>query len=290
MTTSAATQKVKIAVDSPSDLPPAWREKWKIAMIPCFVNFGTEGFPDDGVSLTRAEFYRRLAEAKTLPTTSAPPSETAEEILRGHLADTEQVIVFTVAQQFSSLYNSIRLAAGRVDPERVTVVDSGSVSMGYGWQALAAAEVAARGGSKEEVLAAAQSTRERISFYAAIDTLEYLRRGGRVSSMVASIGALLQIKPILQVHEGKAETANRVRTMGKGLQALVDLTRQNAPIERIAILHSNAPQLAEQLKGQLADLLPTEAIDNVMTSDVTTAIGTHIGPGCAGVIAVKKGS
>ncbi len=280
-------QKIKIAVDSPCDLPPEWTKKWNIAVIPAFVTFGTESFPDDG-TLTRAQFYERLAEAKTLPGTAAPPSDMAEEILRNHLADAEQVIVFTVAHEFSSLYNSIRLAASRVDTERVTVVDSGSVSMGYGWQALAAAEVAARGGTKEEVLAAAQSIRERVSVYAAIDTLEYLRRGGRVSSMVASIGALLQIKPIIEVKEGKVETVNRVRTMGKGLQSLMEYTRKFAPLERIAILHSDAPQLAEQIKAQLADILPTEPIDNIMISDVTTAIGTHIGPGCAGLIPVKK--
>lgn len=282
-------QAIKIAVDSPCDLPPDWVKKWNIAVIPAFVVFGTESFPDDG-TLTREQFYKRLAEAKTLPGTSAPPSDMAEGILKQHLADAEQVIVFTVAHEFSSLYNSIRLAAGRVDQERITVVDSGSVSMGYGWQALAAAEVAARGGNKEEVLAAAQSTRERVNLYAAIDTLEYLRRGGRVSSMVASIGTLLQIKPIIEVHEGKVETVNRVRTMGKGLQGLVDYTRKHAPLERVAILHSNAPQIAEQLKAQLADVLPTEPIDNVMISDVTTAIGTHIGPNCAGIITVKKRS
>lgn len=284
--TPNSTQKIKIAVDSPCDLPPAWCQKWNIAVIPAFVTFGTESFPDDG-TLTREQFYKRLAEAKTLPGTAAPPSDLAEEIIRKYLADAEQVIVFTVAHEFSSLYNSIRLAASRVDTERVLVVDSGSVSMGYGWQVLAAAEVAARGGTKAEVLAAAQSTRERVKLYAAIDTLEYLRRGGRVSTMVASIGTLLQIKPIIEVHEGKVETINRVRTMGKGLQALVDLACREAPLERIAILHSNTPAIGEQLKTQLASVLPTEAIDNVMISDVTTAIGTHIGPGCAGVITVK---
>lgn len=281
-------QKVKIAIDSGSDIPAEWRARWDIAMIPAFVNFGTESFPDDGIALSKDEFYRRLAAAQALPSTAAPPADMAEEILSRHLQGTDQVLVFTVAHQFSSLYNSIRVAAQRVDPIRVTVIDTGSVSMGYGWAALAAAEVAAQGGDKAACEQAARSSLERVTFYAAIDTLEYLRRGGRVNSIVASLGGILQIKPIIEVKAGNVTTVNRVRTMGKGLQTLIELTRAAAPLERIALLHSNAPQLAQQIRDALADILPTEPIDNIMISEVAVAIGTHIGPGCAGVIAVKK--
>ncbi len=279
-------QRVKIIVDSPSDIPPEWRAKWDIAVIPAFITFGMESYPDDDSALPKAAFYKRLAESKTLPGTAAPPADLAEAIIRAQLAGAEQVIVFTVAHQFSSLYNSIRLAGQRVDAERVTVIDSGSVSMGEGWQALAAAEVAARGGSKEEAIAAANSARDRISLLAVLDTLENLRRGGRISSLVASLGAILQIKPIFEVRDGSVEAIARVRTLGKGMQYLIDETRKRAPLERVALLHTNAPHLAEQLRVALADILPSP--ENVAMFDITTAIGTHIGPGCAGVIAVRK--
>jgi DegV family protein with EDD domain len=281
-------QKVKIVIDSGQDMPPAWQAKWDIAMIPAFVNFGTESFPDDGVSLPKDEFYRRLAEAKVLPSTAAPPAAIAEDIIAGHLREAEHLLIFTVAHQFSSLYNSIRLAAQRVDAARTTVIDTGSVSMGAGWAALAAAELAAQGGDSAACEAIARSTLARGTFYAVIDTLEYLRRGGRVSGLIAGLGTILQIKPIISVKNGTVETASRVRTMGKGIQTLIDLTRASAPLERVAFLHSNAQQLGQQLHDMLADALPTGPNDNVMISEVAVAIGTHIGPGCAGVIAVRK--
>jgi DegV family protein with EDD domain len=288
MSNVIAKQPVKIVTDSTSDLPPEWAKRWDIAIIPAFVVFGEQSYPDDGVAMTRAEFYRRLAESKVLPGTAAPPPQIAEDAFRAQLEKADHVVAFTVAKQFSSLYNSIRLAAEHVAPERITVIDSGTVSLAMGWQALAAAEVAARGGSLEEVIAAAQSIRERHKLVAAIDSLENLRRGGRITLLQANVGTLLQIKPILTVREGVPETLGRVRTLSKAIQTVAELARAEAPLERIAILHSNFLEGAQRLKEQLADILPTEPIDNIVFSDVTTAIGTHIGPGCVGTITVRK--
>jgi DegV family protein with EDD domain len=277
-------QPVKVLVDSPADIPPAWVQRLDIGVIPAFVNFGAESFADDGLALTRADFYRRLAEAKTLPTTSAPPAATAEKIMTDYLEKAEHLIVFTVARQFSSLYNSIRLAAEHVDPVRITVVDSGNVSMAEGWQVMAAAEAAAKGEAKDAVLAAARAIRERVRLIAAIDTLEYLRRGGRVSWALANMGALLQIKPLIEVHEGDVETIGRVRTMSKATQSLIDLTRAAAPLVHLSIMHSHFPEGAARLQAALADVAPAET----MIGDVTTAIGTHIGQGSLGVIFVRQ--
>ncbi len=282
---STPRQPVKIVVDSPSDLPAEWIKQWDIAVVPAFVNFGQESIPDDGVTLSRAEFYRRLADAKELPGTSAPPAAIAEQIISDQLAKAEQVVVFTVASQFSSLYNSMRVAAEHVDPKRVKVIDSGNVTMAEGWQALAAAEVAGRGGSLDEVLAAASDTRARVKLYAAIDTLEYLRRGGRVSWAQANIGTLMQIKPLFEVREGEIETLSRVRTMGKATQMLIELAHKQAPLERLAILHTNNPTGVAQLQAQLADIIPA---GNVMVGEATTAIGTHVGPNCLGVVTVSR--
>lgn len=281
-------QTVKIAVDSPADLPNAWYERWNIAVIPCYVNFGLESFLDDG-RLTREEFYRRLEQSQGLPTTAAPPPHEAELILADHLKGAEHLVVFTVAKTLSSLHNSIRVAAERVDKDRITVVDSGSLTLGEGWAALAAAKVAAAGGAKEQVLAAAQSTRERTKLYPLIDTLEFLRRGGRVSQFQASVGALLQIKPILEIGENKTETIQRIRTMTKGIAALVELTRKHAPLERLAILHANAPDRAAEIKGMLSDVLPSGGEeDNLLVTDITVAIGTHVGPGAVGIALVRR--
>jgi DegV family protein with EDD domain len=275
---------VKLMVDSTTDLPPEWLAKWDIPVLTAYVNFGEESFPDDGVSLTRTEFYRRLAVARVLPKTSAPSPGMAQQILRRQLEKAEHVVAFIVASQFSSLYNTVRLAAQDVDPARITVVDSGQASMGLGWMVVAAAEAAEQGASLGQVLAAAQSTRERVRLYFTISTLEYLRRGGRVNALVASIGTLLQIKPIIELKEGVVTTIQRARTMSKATQAIVDLAHNHAPLERLAVLHTNSPGEAADLLARLRDVAPPDTI----TVDVTTAIGAHVGPGGLGIALVKR--
>ncbi|HLY24769.1 MAG TPA: DegV family protein [Aggregatilineales bacterium] len=276
--------RVKLVVDSTTDLPADWLARWDIPVLTPFVNFGEESFPDDGVSLTRAEFYRRLASGKGLPSTSAPAPGLAQELYRRQLKSAEHVVAFSVASQFSSIYNTMRLAAEEVDPKRVTVVDSGQVSMALGWMVSAAAEAAERGAGLEEVIAAALRTRDRVRLYAVIDTLEYLRRGGRVSTLVASLGTLLQIKPIIEVNDGIVTTLQRARTMSRGLQSLIDLAHAQAPLERLAVLHTNYPDGAAALRERLSDIAP----ENTILVDITTAIGTHVGPNALGVATVRK--
>jgi DegV family protein with EDD domain len=278
---------VKIVVDGATDLPPAWIKQFDIGVIPAYVNFGEESFPDDGVALTRGEFYRRLARAPQLPSTSAPPPAIAEQVISDQLAKADRVIAFTLATPFSSMNNSVRVAAERVNGTKVTVIDSGTVSMAEGWTALAAAEAAARGEDYDSVLATAHRTQARTRLMAVIDTLEYLRRGGRVNWATAGVGALLQIKPIFEVRDGQVEIIGRVRTMHKGMQTLVEMIRSQAPFERVALLHSNYPAGAEALRQQLADVLPSGQ-RRFTIADVATAIGTHVGPGCVGVALVKQ--
>ncbi len=244
---------VKLLVDSTTDLPAEWLAKWDIPVLAAYVNFGDESFPDDGVALPRPEFYRRLEMGKGLPTTSAPAPGMAQKLMRQQLEKAEHVVAFALASQFSSIYNTMRLAAER-------------------------------GAGPEEVIAVAMDTRKRLKLYTAIDTLEYLRRGGRVNTFVASVGTLLQIKPIIDVTNGMVSTVQRVRTMSKAVQSLIDLARAQAPLERLAVLHSNYPAGAADLLARLQDIAPTD----VITVDITTAIGTHVGAGCLGITTVTK--
>lgn len=278
------TPRVKLIADSTCDLPPVWVARWDVAILPVYVNFGSESFPDDGIALPRPEFYRRLMAGKGLPTTSAPSPGIAQTLIEKQLGKAEHVVAFAVASQFSSVYNTFRLAAQEIDPARVTVIDSGQVTMGLGWIVAAAAEAAERGAGPDEVIAAAQSARARVKLYAAIDTLEYLRRSGRVNTFVASIGTLLQIKPIIEVKEGIVSTVQRARTLSKATQVLIDLARAQVPLERLAVLHSNFPEGAADLRERLKDIAPPETI----TGDITTAIGTHLGPGSLGLSYVRK--
>ena len=179
----------------------------------------------------------------------------------------------------------MNLSARNIAKDKITVLDSGTVSMALGWQALAGAEVAASGGSLDDVKAAIENTRRRIKLYAALDTLEYVRRGGRVGWISASVGSLLKIKPIVSLLDGEVTDIARVRTFKKAVQKIVELTHEQAPLERLAILHSNAPERAEQLKALLQDIAPK---DYTVIADVNPALGTHVGPGAIGVATVQK--
>jgi DegV family protein with EDD domain len=278
------TANVKLITDGTCDLPKAWTDRWGIKVLYPFVNFDAESFVDDGIQLTKAEFYRRLEAGKGLPKTSAFSAGTAQEAIVEQLKSAEHVVAITLASQFSSIYNTVRLAAEEFGPSKVTVVDSGQVSLGLGWMVVAAAEAAERGAGSQEIVAAALSTRDRVKLYAAIDTLEYLRRGGRVSSLVASFGTLLQIKPIIEVKDGQVVTATRVRSMSKGIQALIDLAKAQAPFEKVGVLHSHFPEGAADLRERMKDFLPADT----PIFDIGTAIGVHTGPGALGISTVRK--
>ncbi|MCB9438218.1 MAG: DegV family protein [Anaerolineales bacterium] len=278
--------KISILTDSTADLAASWVAQYNIRVVPVYVNFGDESFVDDGVALPRSEFYARLAHAPELPTTAAPPPGIVEEAYRDLLRDADHVVTITVAADLSGVHNSMALAANNVAPDKITVLDSGTLSMGLGWQVIAAAEAAHKGADLAAVLEAARRARQKGQVYAALDTFEFLRKGGRVSWIKAGLGSLLQIKPIVAVKDGKVEPAGRVRTFKKAFDEMVKLAHTQVPLERLAVLHSNAPDRAEQLRQALVDIAPAE---DVVIADVTTAIGTHVGPGGIGLAMVTAG-
>lgn len=275
---------IKIVVDSTADLDPKWLKQYDIRVVPVFVNFGQESYADDGVEITRPQFYKRLTQSSQLPTTSAPPPGLSEQAFREALADADEVMAFCVSGKLSGVYNGMVLSARQVSEDKIHVIDSGSVSMGMGWQALAAAEAAAHGATVAEIKTMLAAISPRVRVYAALDTMEYLRRGGRVGWASASLGALLQIKPIVGVQDGHVESVARVRTFKKAVQEMVNLAQQNAPLERLAVLHTNAPERAEELRQLLHNVAPA---DYTVLTDVNTAIGTHVGPGGIGLALVQ---
>ncbi|PJF36721.1 MAG: hypothetical protein CUN49_04020 [Candidatus Thermofonsia Clade 1 bacterium] len=282
----SATYRIKFVCDSAADLPAAWRSRWGISVIPVFVNFGDESFPDDGVSLTHEEFYRRLDDSKVPPTTSAPSAGVAADVLREALSGADHVIAFIISPSVSSTYNTVRLAAQQVSAERITVYDSGTLSMAVGWQIVAACQARERGADVAGILQAAADARERADVWAIPGSLEYLRRGGRVNRIVSSVGTLLQIKPIITVKNGVVDSKQRARTLKKALESVAEMIRQRAPLEGIAFLHTNAPDLAEQMRALLADVLPSDP-ERTITLNVSAAIGVHFGPGSVGAAILR---
>lgn len=277
-------KKIKFVTDSVCDIPAALIEKWDIGVVPCFVNYGGNSYADDGVDLKREAYFSGLLAMPETPTTAAPPPALAEEIILRSFEGADHLFVVTTPAKLSAIYNSMRIALGAIPTDRYTLIDSGQLSMAIGWQVLVGAETAARTGSVEATLAAIERVRGNQTLYAGLATMEMLRRSGRVSWAVASVGSLLQIKPVVSVWDGDVSSVARVRTFSRVLDKLVEFAMQGAPYDKMALLHINNLNGAEELRARLKDILPAETL----VTDVGPTLGTHIGPGAVGFAPVKQ--
>ena len=271
---------IRIAADSVCDLPAELVDALNINIIPTYVNIGDESIPDDGASLDRSQFFRDLPAMSSLPTTAAPSPGDAAAFYRAILDDgAERIVSIHVPEKLSGTLNAMRLGAQSVGEARVTLVDSSQLTFGIGFQVWAAAELAAQGAALETILDAIERVRLHTRVYAIIDTMEYLRRSGRVNALVASLGSLLKIKPIVHVNEGEVTSIGRARTWSRAVQRLRALTLEQTPIERLAILHiANEPGAASFLDdiGELAS-------SDTLVIETSPTLGAHIGPGSIGV-------
>lgn len=275
--------KIKFVTDSVADLPQELVDKHDIGVVPTFVNYGGQSFADDGKELNRETFYDDLPSLPTHPTTAAPPPALAEEALQRAAESADHVIAIVTPAKLSTTYNSFRIGGSGLPSNRYTLIDSGQVSLGMGWQVIVGAEVAAQTGSVEATLDAIQRVQHNQALYCALLTMEFLRRGGRVSWAAAGIGALLQIKPILQVTNGDVLPAARVRTFSKAVDHMIELIRQQAPLDKLAIIYSNNLEGAQHVKDTIADILP---VDTHIVR-VGPTLGVHIGPGSLGFASVS---
>jgi DegV family protein with EDD domain len=277
---------IQIVTDSTCDLPPDLVRRYNLHVIPMALNIEGRSYRD-GVDITRTEYYQRLPGFKTMPTTAAAGAEDFEKVYRA-LGDAE-IVSIHIAAKLSGALNMAQVGAEAAG-QRVTLVDSQQVSMGLGWQVLAAAETAAAGGRVPDILEAIASVRARIKFMALLDTLEYVRRGGRANDVVAALSDLLQIKLLIEVADGQVNSIARPRTRARGLDKLVETVQSLAPLERLAILHANNPALAQTLAERVAPCLAPAAAVPAFITDVTAIVGTHAGPGAVGFALVRARS
>jgi DegV family protein with EDD domain len=275
--------KIKIVADSVADLPQDIIDRYDIAVVPCFVNYDGQSFADDGKELDREMYYKNLPTMSTHPTTAAPPPALAEEILNRHMEGADHLIAIVTPAKLSATYNSFRVGGSGLPANRYTLIDSGNLSMGMGWQIVIAAETAATTNSVEATLDAVQRVRKNQKLYCALATMEFLRRSGRVGWAAAGIGALLQIKPIVEVVEGEVKAAARIRTFGKAVEKLQEFVREQGKLDKLAIVHTNNEDGAREMRETLKDVLPKD----VMIVRVGPTLGTHIGPGGLGFASVS---
>lgn len=271
---------IRIVADSSTDIPPEMVSRHAITTVPLSIRFGDEELID-GEDLDRATFWTRLAASSDLPETAAPPAGRFQDAYL-ELAESGAtgIVTVTLSSQLSGTYQSAVIAAEKVaDTIPVIVVDSASVSMAAGFQALEAARAAEGGADLAGAVAAAAACREHTNLFAALDTLEYLRRGGRIGNAAAFFGNLLNVKPLITFADGAVSAAGRARTRSKALAAVVDHVAGLERVAELAVLHGAAPDLEEFM----AKLSTVVSPDRMFPAELGPVVGTHAGPGVLGV-------
>jgi len=270
---------VRIVTDSASDLPESACEEFDIEVVPLTIRFGSREYVDRQ-ELSADAFWRELETSSVLPETAAPSVGAFEERFR-QLSDdgAEGIVCINLSSALSATMQSAQVAAKALEGETpVEIIDSKSASMGIGNLVLYAARRARDGASVDEIVRAVEDRRDRQALFATLDTLEYLRKGGRIGGAQALLGSMLSIKPVVEVRDGVVEEAGKVRTRSKALRGLADHVRAQ-PVENVAVLHGHAPDLDE-----LLDLLePMVPRAEIVTGIVGPVIGTHAGPRVIGV-------
>ncbi len=272
---------VSIVTDSTSDIPLDIARELNITVIPVHVIFGEESF-DDGVTITREEFYRRLKTSKVLPTTSTP---SAGEFAEAYQRLGGEIVSVHVAANWSSLLSVAQVGASLAPEAQIAFFDSGKLAMGLGWQVILAARAARQGKSVAEILQALQDAKHRVHLFAALDTLEFLRRSGRVNALVARFGQLLSIKPIIDVGDGEAVMVDRVRTRQAAIVRVKEMTCALGPLQSLAVLHTSNYETACALADEFAMTIPNLR-EPIIVCEATTAVGTHVGPNGLGIAAI----
>jgi DegV family protein with EDD domain len=279
-------RQVRVVTDSGADLPADVIAEFRITVVPLIVLFGQETYPDGKLSLE--EFWHKIAQGQH-PGTSQPPIGAFEQVFARLVEEGYDVLCLTITGKHSGTFGTASAAAQRFG-DRVRVVDSLSLSMGHGFQVLAAARAAAQGLSLDEVARAAEHIRTRSHLYLVLDTIEYIRRGGRADALMPVLGRvtkMLRIKPVLELVEGRLGLHGLARSFDRALAQMQEQIESLGSVQQLAVVHVRCLALAEQMAGALAEKLglPLERIGVIETGPL---LSTHSGPKVVGMVAVSQ--
>jgi DegV family protein with EDD domain len=275
---------VRIVTDSACDLPQAACEELGVDVVPLTIRFGEREYVDRK-ELSADGFWRELQASSVLPETAAPSVGAFEETFR-RIADdgADGILCINLSGKLSATMQSAQVAAKALDGRTpIEIIDSKSASMGIGNLVLYAARRARDGATLDEVSREVHDRRDRQHVYAALDTLEYLRKGGRIGGAQALLGSMLSIKPVIEVIDGAVEPAGRVRTRSKALGMILDRIPEGR-VEMISVLHAMAPDLDEFL----ARLEPKVPEAEVVVGTIGPVVGVHTGPRVIGVAFIQR--
>jgi DegV family protein with EDD domain len=270
---------VRVVTDSAADLTAELAAELGVRVVPLTIRFGSEEFVDRQ-DLTPSEFYARCAASPVLPETAAPSPGAFDAAFRAMFDEgADAVVCVNLSSHLSATMQAAENAARGLEGHDVRVVDSKSVTWGLGSQVVAAARAANDGATADEVVALVEDMVPRTRVYGSLDTLENLKKGGRIGNAQALLGTLLSIKPLIAVADGVVEEAGKTRTRSKALKVLVDKVAEAGPLENLAVMHGSAPDLQE-----LLDLLSAVHPGNdIHVGDIGATIGVHGGPRVMGV-------
>lgn len=277
---------IKIVTDSTADLPEQVAQKMDITVVPLNVHFGEESF-QDGVDLDSDGFFHRLTTEARLPTTSQPSVGAFLQVYRGLLEAGDEVVSIHVSDKLSGTLNSALQAQEQLNAgSRLAVVDSMQVGIALGVMATAIAQAVQEGASFKETVGVAPHISEQVRVFLLLETLEYLKRGGRIGKAQAFLGSLLHVRPILTVRDGEVHPLERVRARQRGLERLYQLVEECGSLKQLWICHGTTPDDALALGERMQPLLGGDA--KAIQARFGPVLGTHVGPGAIGV-AVQAG-
>ena len=273
------SRRFAVVTDSTADLPAAWRDKYRIEVVPLKVLFGQETFRD-GVDMSNEQFFSRLATATKLPTTSAPSPGDFAEVYRRLAEDHDGCISIHIGAQLSATAEAARVGASAVEGFKVDVVDSQTVSMPIAFLCRIAAECE----TLEAATAAVEQRVPKTRVLALLDTLRYLEMGGRLSRAQAIIGTMLDLKPLLLVADAQIKPVDRVRTRSRAIPRMVEYFKSDLPVEHMAVMHAQAADEAAQIAEALRQDFPDREIT---VGEIGCVLGTHTGPKALGLVYLK---
>lgn len=276
---------LRVIADSTCDIPTHISDELGIHILPIYIHIGEKDYLD-GVDITHDQFYTGLRTFSHHPKTGAPgPGLFCEAWDKLANEGASEIISVHVASSLSAVTQVARVAAEQFKRIPVHIVDSGQISLGSGFQAIAAARAALEGQTLPDILTQLEDLARRTHVFAALDTLEFMARSGRVSNLVAGLGGFLQLKPILKMHANVAGS-ERIRTSRRSFERVAELLSEVGPVMQAAFVHANAT--AERLDGlrqHIAHLLPTT---DILTVSITPAIGAHVGPNTVGIAVIRE--
>ncbi len=277
--------KVAIVTDSTTAIPAALIRGLPIHIIPLQVIWGEETYRDS-IDIQPTQFYERLATAKVMPSTSQPSPAAFIKVYQELLEQDYDILSVHISSKISGTCDSALQAQASFPGKNITVFDSLSTSMPMGFQVLTAARAAVQGATLQECAHLAEQARNNSGIFFSLNTLEFLHRGGRIGGAAAFLGTVLNLKPILELRDGRIEAVERVRTMAKSVDRLIELFEaaigKRTPI-RIAAVHSNEHAAANLLLERVRAHFGVSEVADAVVADVSPVIGTHAGPGALGL-------